>query len=384
MSGSPLKGTEGMSEARDAFNAAMDTESPSRSRQGEDKKDDRKQIPIEDLFPSRRMDRREREGGADSEPEIVRQRRAEAGNAAFGETEDAPPPRDPIEGNVEDEDADDLDEAPEQEEPDEEEEEQQEASPIDLAQIVEVNVDGSPVQVSLEEALKGYIRTETFHRRLNDLSTGVQALQNQRNEMSTYQQAFVERAQALEEYVKAFMPKEPNWDEIYAQDPTTGMRMERNWRTFLEQVQGLVTAREATQQELTVAQQSNLHNFANANRAKLAQAHPEWQKEAVWKRDHDSMRRTARSVGYSDAEINQLYDARGVEILHKAASWDRLMASKPKPVKNGYGQSPSKRNGTTPSRNVTRSFERAEKRLSRTGSLDAAAAVFEGILDRER
>jgi hypothetical protein len=391
MSGHPLGGTAGLDDARAAFSAAMEAETPSRSKNQPDREKPNR-MGMDDLFPRREMDRSEPEGGADDEPEIVKRRRAELrqtkdreGNQNFGEIDDDAPPRDPTEGNDEDEDADDLDEGREPE-PDEEEEEQEEASPgdLDLDQIVEVNVDGQPLQVSLQEALRGYIRQETFHRRLGELSQGVQALQTQRNEMQTYQQAFVERANALEAYVQAFMPKEPNWEEIYAQDPVNGMRMERNWRSFLEQVAGLKQAREATQQELTAAEQVNLANFASANRAKLAQAHPEWQKEAVWKRDHESMRRTARSVGYSDHEIDQLYDARGVEILLKAANWDRMIASKPKPVRNGYGQFPAKRNGATPSRNVSRSFDRAEKRLSRTGSIEAAARVFEGILDRER
>lgn len=390
MTEGPLGGTEGLSEARQAFEAVMDAESPTRSRETKDKPREER-VGLNDLFPRRQLDRSEPEGGRDDDvPEVVKRARAEArqGNRNFGE-EDSPGPRDPIEGNDEGEEEDDStglpDDEPPLDEEDEDDAQQQRAGDIDLDQVVEVTVDGQPVQVSLKEALGGYIRTETFHRRLGELSQGAQALHQQRGEMANYQQMFVERAAALEEYVKAFMPKEPDWDSLYAQNPGAAAQYERKWRTFVQQVEALSGARETTQRELTASNAASLQNYVAVNRTNMFRAHPEWREEKVWKRDHESMRRTARSVGYADAEIDQLYDARGVEILHKAAKYDRLMAAKPRPVRNGFNSAPTKRNGATPqSRNVSRSLDRAEKRLSRTGSITAAADVFERILDNER
>lgn len=391
MSGEHLGGTEGMGEAREAFQATMDAETPSRSRAANDKKPDDNRMDIEELFPQRRMDRREKEGGADTEPDIVRQRRAEAkanNPQAQTEFEDEPPPRDPREGSVEDDEDDDDQPLPDDEdvpedEAEDEPEDGRERAQLDLDALVEVTVDGKPVEVSLKEALRGYIRQETFHQRVNEVAEASKVVHTQRNELVQYQQAFVERAQALEAYINEFMPSEPDWEQLYQQDPQNAHLYKLRWDKFAGQVKGLVEKRVATQQELAATYQTNLTNFAAANRVKLASSHPEWRNEKVWKRDHDSMRRTARSEGYSDDEINQLYDARGVNILLKAAKYDRLMASKPRPVQNGVGH-PSKRSASTPSRNLTRSFERAEKRLSRTGSVSDAAAVFETILDRER
>lgn len=391
MSGEHLGGTEGMSEAREAFQSTMDAETPSRSRASTEKKPDDNKMPIEDLFPQRRMDRREKEGGADTEPDIVRQRRAEArarNPEAQTEFEDEPGPRTPNEGTDEDDGEDenyveDEDVAEDEAEDEPEDEGERERSPIDLDALVEVTVDGKPVEVSLKEALRGYIRQETFHQRVNEVAEASKVVHTQRNELVQYQTAFVERAQALEGYIAEFMPAEPDWEQLYQQDPQNAHLYKLRWDKFAGQVRELVAKRVATQQELAATYQTNLTNFAAANRMKLASSHPEWRSEKTWKRDHDSMRRTARSEGYSDDEINQLYDARGVNILLKAAKYDRLMASKPRPVQNVSGH-PSKRSASTPSRNLTRSFERAEKRLSRTGSISDAAAVFESILDRER
>jgi hypothetical protein len=402
-----ITGTEGMGAAREAFNSAMDAEKPSRSKAEKVRKEEPSRIAMEDLFPRRELDRREREGGLDEPvPPAVKRAREEArqrgedvideqpsqrrGKRNFGEVEDREekPPRDPTEGNDEDEiddtEEDDDEELPEQEGEDEEEDEEESAGLLDLSAVVEVNIDGEAQEVSLKEAVRGYIRQETFHRRMGELQQGVAALTTARTELDTTRADIVERAALLEQYVKEFLPEEPNWDEIYARNPTEGAQLERRWRTFQGKVNALVEKRAQTEAELAESRAANLRNFASANRVKMVQDHPEWKNEKAWKRDHDSMRRTARAEGYSDAEINQLYDARGVNILLKASKWDRMMATKPKPVRNGIGK-PTNGRGPTPSRgNGPKSFDRAEKRLSRTGSIHDAAGVFERIIDRER
>jgi hypothetical protein len=385
--GEHIGGTEGMSEARDAFESAMNAETPSKSKDTPDRKREEK-TDIDELFPRRQLDRREREGGLDAgDPEVVKQARAEAKRRPTGEVEDHPPSED-------DEPEDDEDEAELQEDEEEDEErpeEDEESAPPDgdleklLNTIVEVKIDGKPAEITLNEAVRGYIRTETFHQRLGELQNGVTELNSQRGEVSQMRQEYLERAKALEGYIQAFMPQEPNWDELYAADPTKAVLLERQWRNFQDKLGGLQGQRLQMEQEAEAEHNRHLHTFANTNRARLAQAHPEWKNEKTWKRDHDSMRRTARTAGYTDAEINQLYDARGVEVLLKASLYDRLMASKPKPVKQRFG-TPTRPNGATPpqQRNVSRGFDRAEKRLSRSGSIKDAAGVFERMLDNER
>src|SRR6188472_1850810 len=71
-------------------------------------------------------------------------------------------------GEAVDVEAEEADDQPEPDEPETEEEEQPETA-LDLDQVVRVNVDGQPAEVSLQEALNGYVRAETFHRRLNQL-----------------------------------------------------------------------------------------------------------------------------------------------------------------------------------------------------------------------
>lgn len=379
-----LAGGEGMSEATDAFRSAMDAESPSRTKQGREPKEQHRQN-IEEVFPQRNMDRREEEGGANDDPEPVKRARAARGNNSVNEEIDDSGPNDPDEEEVGQEEVDDEetedDGQPEPDE-DEEDEEEPESAEIDTDQIVRVLIDGQPHEVSLGEAVKGYIRQETFHRRMGELSGGVTHLHQAKLGLDNERADFIEKSKALENYIEAFMPQEPNWDDLYRTNPQNFAYLKHQWDTFQGQFSGLVQQRQVAEQQRQSAYMERLNQFANANRATLAAEHPEWRAEKTWRRDTDSMRRTAKEAGYTDEEIGQLFDARAVRVLLKASRYDRMMAARPRPVRQQAP--PSNRNGATPQRNVSRSFERAEKRLSRTGSLNDAARVFERILDSER
>jgi hypothetical protein len=371
VSGEHLGGTEGMQEARDAFSAVMDAETPSTSRHAPRKEQEKPRTEINDLFPARAMDRSE-ESSEEHDPK-----------ATHLPDDEPPQRRAPIEGNDDDEEyADEEDQDEEGEEPAEEEEESEEAGPgeIDPNLIVRVMVDGEPVEVSVQEMSRGYIRQETFHRRMGELSEGVKALHAAKLNLDSLHANHIARADALEAYVQAFMPTEPDWAALRQHDPTAAANLRFEWQDFMTKLDGLKRSRQDAENARQAAYIERVKQFAEANRAKLAAAHPEWKNEQRWQRDMESMRRTARSVGYSDAEIAELYDARAFEILLKAAERDRIMATKPKPVR----KVPTSGNGVTRQRpNMSRSFDRAEKRLSRSGSVNDAAAVFERILDRE-
>lgn len=382
MAGEHVLGTTSeMSEATDAFQAAMDAETPSRSRQGNERKKDERQSQ-NDLFPNRKMDRSESEGGESADdPEPVKKAKAER-QPKDEPSEEIHDDDEATEPNDDDEEYDEDDDEQEQDKPDDDEDEEEAASgKFDPDLVVRIQVDGEPVEVSLGEMAKGYTRTATFHKRMGELSQGVQALHSAKTELDGYHNAHIARVQELESYIEAFMPKEPDWNALRQADPTQAANLRFEWEDFQRKRYALAQSREQAQAAVQTAYQERLEQFISANRAALANRHPEWKQEKVWRRDNESMRRTARAAGYTDEEIKELFDARAVEILLKAARYDRNMAAKPKPVrsvpKNGNGATPRKRN-------VSSSFDRAERRLSRGGSIGDAASAFERILDRER
>jgi hypothetical protein len=266
-----------------------------------------------------------------------------------------------------------------EEEPDEEE--KPEPTALDLDQVVRVSVDGQEAEVSLKEALSGYVRTETFHKRLNQLQQVAQEVEQERAVLAQGRDYYAGLIPALLQQLYSLQPKEPDWDKLYAEDANGAAKLERDWRAYREKVQALAQEHERTTQEQQreVARQQAI--FEDTQRRKLSEWVPEWSDNKRWDRDRKSMIRTAQAVGYSEAELGQLRDARPTMVLLWASRYLELMRNKPKPARAQQG---ALRPGAIPQRGAApNGLGRAEKRLQRSGSVRDAARAFEEDLNRE-
>ena len=244
-----------------------------------------------------------------------------------------------------------------------------------------VSVDGQEAEVSLKEALNGYVRAETFHRRLNQLQQVSQEIEQERAVLAQGRDYYSGLIPALLQQLYSLQPKEPDWDKLYEEDPQGAAKLERDWRAYREKVQALAQEHQRTTQEQQAEQARQQSIFEDAQRRKLSEWVPEWTDNKRWDRDRKSMIRTAQAVGYSEAELGQLRDARPTMVLLWASRYLELMRNKPKPAKTQQG---ALRPGAISSRGAApNGLGRAEKRLQRSGSVRDAARAFEEDLNRE-
>src|SRR5215203_3644350 len=227
----------------------------------------------------------------------------------------------------------DEDEDRRQPQPDEEEEDEQQRPELDLDQVVRVNVDGQAAEVSLQEALNGYVRAETFHRRLNQLGQVAQQVEAERADLARGREYYANMIPALHQQLLSLQPQEPDWDKLYAEDANEAARLERQWRTYREKLGQLADEHQRVQHEQEQVRQRNLAIYEDTQRRQLAQWVPDWADGKRWERDRKSMIRTAMGAGYSEQELGELRDARATIVLLKAARYDAMMAAKPKPVR---------------------------------------------------
>jgi len=282
---------------------------------------------------------------------------------------------DPRRQAVDDEDEDDDDRPPKPDEEDDDED----AAELDLNQVVRVTVDGQPAEVSLQEALQGYVRTETFHRRLNQLQQVAQHIEQERAVLARDRGYYSELIPALQQQLASLQPQEPDWDKLYDENPVEAAKLERQWRTYRERLGQMHFEHRKVQEEQAQERQRQEAIFEDTERRKLASWVPEWADNKRWDRDRKSMIRTAIAYGFSEQELGGLRDARQTLVLRDATKWRELMANKPKPVR----QQGSLRPGAISSRAAPNGHARAERRLQRTGSVRDAARAFEVDLDRE-
>lgn len=356
-----------MSDALEQAALAFDTEisgnSPARGGEAEPKS-----RPTESMFDSLgdlEVDETSpRRGGGDDEPveEEIQARRRQARE------------------EVDDEEIDGDEGQDEEVDPDADEQDEDDDAPDDVYEVV---VDGERLEVPLREALNGYIRQETFHRRLNQLNEVCTAVVNRSKEVDALRDEYLDLIDKMKVGIDALVPSNINWDEMYAQDPKGARELENKYNGFKGLLKNLDEEKKAELQKRDAEKAEASRLSVARENERIMQNNPSWRDPKVMQRDQAAMLETATRAGYSVDEVAGIVDSRQVSILLKAAKWDKLQGNRPKPVRKGVkpGQ---KGAGNGNSRTAPRADKGAMKQLSRTGSVEDAAAVFSGIISKSR
>lgn len=258
-----------------------------------------------------------------------------------------------------------------------EEEAEDEAEEDDKSDVYEVTVDGVRTEVTLREALDGYIRTETFHRRMNELNDVKDAIRNEAVRVLDDRKKYVALIDQMKANIDALVPAEPNWDEEYAKNPTAARALQRTYEEFGKARARLDAERaRVTEEQLADDEKRHAESVAAEN-VKILNNFPHWKDEKAMRADLERMASTAKSAGFTDEEIRGIVDSRLVTVLHKASKWDDLQAKKPKPIRRGMKPvKPGAGNQRTAPKD-----DRAMSKLRHSGSVEDAAAVFKSMLN---
>ena len=316
-------------------------------------------------------------GGDDEDPEEL----------IYGDKDEAPKKsaRDADKGDGDDQaDGDEPDADDEADEsPDDDESQGDEEEAAILARKVSVNVDGEPAEVTIKEALEGYVRTETFHRRMNQLDEAKKIVRRAATDAVQNYEYSMTIAKQMEEHMKQLIPPEPNWDEEFQKDPHRARELQR----YYEKANSFKAA--LNHQMGEAAKKMGEHNntqlaaFAEEEAGKFEQANRKhWTDPKRKAKDLKSMRQTGLTSGFSEEELSQVYDSRMLMVLLKASKYDRMMAARPKPVVRQQAKPIPPGAGSAKSRTAQKGVSSAMKRLNRTGSLEDAAVVMDQIIAR--
>lgn len=243
--------------------------------------------------------------------------------------------------------------------------------------VFEVVVDGEPVKVGLTEALDGYVRTETFHRRLNELAEAKKVIVAEAANVHTRRSEYIAKLEEAEALLTGIIPQQPDWDKLYAEDPAAARKLQKDYEALQSRVNEIRKSREQAQAEASQEEAKNTESYIKSEFQTFLDHNPRIRKQADLVKELNSMKRTALSVGFSEDEVNVVYDSRMLRILQKASKYDRMMAAKPKPVQQG-----KRPNGSSAVANkaALKNTGKAQSKLRQTGSIEDAAAVFQTLL----
>jgi hypothetical protein len=248
------------------------------------------------------------------------------------------------------------------------------------AERFEVTADGETFHITLDEALRGYVRTQTFHKRMGQLQQGQRELEGAVNQLRANYAQWHQDRRNYEEDLANLIPAEPNWDQEFARDPHQAHATQKVFQTLYSKLTSSRALRAQREQAQAAENDRQVADYAvkGFERFVMDNKIPD---EPSLKKHLQSMRRTAASVGFSEYEVATVYDPRMLTVLLRASKYDRMMAARPRAVIPGKGRTLLPGAATPLSGNGQRKgLDEALRRQASSGSLDDTANVFRRLL----
>jgi len=272
----------------------------------------------------------------------------------------------------------------EQPTPQEPQEEPQEAVEAEQ-EVVEtpryrVKAAGEEREVTLDDLIKSYQLGTDYTQKTQALAEQRKAIEAEKAAVEQAKQLRDQYAQRLEliEKVLTEQNKSEDLESLKETDPI-GYAMK-----VAEQVQRdkQLAAVQAERQRIAEKQQSEaqeqLRQYLAEQQSKLSQSIPEFadpQKAEEVRRD---IRTYAIGKGFTEVELQNIYDSRAVEVLWEAAQYRKLMAQKPEVTKKVSEAPKTLRPGSGKVASPeTDAVKQERNRLRKTGRARDAAALFE-------
>jgi hypothetical protein len=273
-----------------------------------------------------------------------------------------------------------IEQAIEQSEEDYSEYEEPEEEP---APTYRVKVGKEEVDVPLDELLKGYSRTADYTKKTQELAENRKSVEAERqriDEASRLRDQYAERLGVIEQMLSQ-TDKAEDLSALKENDPIGYAVRVAEQSEREKQLAAVRAERQKLAQSQQAEQGERLKAHLATEAAKLREAIPELSDEVkgeVVKRD---IRDFAKSIGFSDQELTQVYDSRAVLTLYKAMQYDKLVKGKTDATKK-VSQAPRMlRPGTsTPEARETETIKKMQQQLKKSGKKGDAARLFERFI----
>lgn len=264
------------------------------------------------------------------------------------------------EGNAEVEGAELSEQEPQQEHEGESAAEQEEP-----AKPVKLKLDDGR-EITADEALKGYLRTEDYTRK-------TQSLAQKERDVQSHIAATLTNLENLHKEITALRPQEPDWLAIKREYPDQWQDIRLNWEIEDKKRAKLASDLSATNQK--ALQEAQLHAY---NTLIAGDFEPKWRNPQALNADIAKLAEWAKQSGASVNRINAVSDAFDVIAWEKARRYDEIMKLKPVGKKMVADKPKPQAPGAKP-RIMNAVPQVAVERFQKTRSLEDAAALYSAV-----
>ena len=241
-----------------------------------------------------------------------------------------------------------------------------------------VKVDGQEIEVSESELLQGYQRDADYRNK-------TKAVAEERRQIEATKSQVVQEREHLKQAIDHFLVSTPEVQppdpSLIEADPVEYLKQQRNFEMNIARRQQAIAARQhlEMQQQQEAAQSYAQH--LQQEKELLLSVLPDWKDDTKAKAETAAIREYLKKTGYDEKAIDALSDHRSVVLARKAMLYDQMVGkadAAKKQVKNL--PPPVQKPGAARDVGAQDGRTRAMQQLKRSGSTDAAAAVFERLI----
>ena len=247
-----------------------------------------------------------------------------------------------------------------------------------------VKAAGEEKEVTLDELVKGYQLGADYTKKTTEVAEQRKAVEAERaaiEEAKYARDTYAQRLQAIEQFITSQMPQE-DLSYLKENDPIGYAVKVAELSEKKEQLNAIRAEQyrigQIQQSEQAQAMQQRVAQEAQ----KLTAVLPEFSDPAKGEIVRKEIRNYGKTLGFTDAELSQVYDSRHVVTLHKAMMYDKLQKSKPSVTKK-VNEAPKmlKAGSANTKESNKETIKKQSQQLRQTGRVRDAAALFEQFLE---
>lgn len=274
-------------------------------------------------------------------------------------------------------------EAEETQESEEQEEESEESEEGDSEpKTVTIKIDGKEVEVTLDELKNGYQRQADYTRKTMEAAEQRKAAEAEINAAIQERKTYADNLQRMQIQLESAIQEQSNidWQALIATDPQEYLKQQHLYQERQAQLQRNAIEQQQVNAKIQAEEQSRYQSYLQAQQEELLAKLPEWKNDEKSKAEKVALREYLLNQGFDQKQVDNVSDAKAVIMARKAMLYDKMM-SKAQAVAKKVSNLPQKveKPGVAESRNLDKRSN-AFQRLSKSGSIDDAAAMFASIL----
>lgn len=251
---------------------------------------------------------------------------------------------------------------------------------------VTTKVDGVEKPVSLAELIKDHQLSSASYNRMNELAQERTAFQGEQTQVRQALGLQINRVETLlkaaqEQLMGDYAAVTPQQlADLRARDPGQYAALMQDFNSRQGAIQALVQQADAARREQAQVADNQRRASLATETQKLLAARPDWRDPAKATAAQTAIRTLGKNLGFTDAELNGVFDHRYMLVLDMAARYAQLQASQSATLKRVRSAPRMAKPGTRqlPVDPKVSGYAKARDAFMRNPSdMDAAAAAFE-------